>query len=82
MNYDSVTINLKTENNNLSWYTIEQNITKEGKVIKQASGSNLFAIITLRIEPYPVKEVAVFEDKIAKINFCYNKILHPLQEKK
>lgn len=63
MNYYSVTINLKTSEQNLPWYIIEQSITKEGKYLRQSCCPGMFAIITLRIEPDPVKQVAVFEKK-------------------
>ncbi len=64
MNYDSVTINLKISERNLPWYTIEQSITKEGKYLRQTCCPGMFAIITLKIEPYSVKQVAVFKNKI------------------
>ncbi|VEP11296.1 hypothetical protein H1P_10081 [Hyella patelloides LEGE 07179] len=81
MNYDLFEIKLKSsENNYLSWYTIERALTKEGRFIRQSSGTNSFAIITLKIEPITNKQIAIFANKIAKINLGYN-ILYPLQQK-
>lgn len=49
---DRIEINLESTDRNLTWYTIEQSVIEEGRFIKQFSGSNRFAIITLKIEPH------------------------------
>lgn len=80
MNYDSEITYLKSENNNLPWYTIEKSIIKKGKYLRQSSGSNSFAIINFKMDPYPVQEKALFVNKITNINLGF-KTLYPLQQK-
>lgn len=80
MGYDSEIINLKSKNNSLSWCTIGQSIIKKGKYIRQTSSFDSFAIISLKIEPYLIQEVAVFVNKITEVDLGF-KTLYPLQQR-
>lgn len=80
MHYDSEIIDLKSNNNDLSWCTIEQSIIIKGKYIRQTSSFDSFAIIHFKIEPYPVKEKAIFVNKITEVDLGF-KTLYPLQQR-
>ena len=71
MTCDRVEICLKPTDNNLSWYTIDRSIVKEGKCLRQSCCPGMFAIVTLKIEPYKdtKKRVAAFKNKITEIDY-------------
>ena len=73
MDYGSVTINLKSENNDLSWYTLYQSVVEEGRIRRQSCCPGMFAIVTLKIEPHTErdtgKRIAVFENQITEIDY-------------
>lgn len=75
MNHNKFAIALNSDSN-LPWYTITLQTTVEGRYIRQTSSMDSFAIVTLKLEPYPNKKVAIFDSQISEIDVGYA-ILYP-----